>query len=338
MSKNIKALFLVLILIVSCFIILKLGYNYFLSPVSSELDTIEVEIKNGTTLKEASNKLKENNLIRNEDVFLFYAKMNSLENIKSGRYSLSQSQDVNDILTLLNKGSRPVGIKITIPEGYEVRNILDKLNESLAIDSDKFLEYINSPESFVDDYSFLQDAKIVSLEGYLFPDTYYISEDLDEEGIIKLFLDRFNQMYLENDIENIINQKNISINEFITMASIVEREAVKQEERATIAGVFYNRLKINMPLQSCATVQYILKERKPVLSIVDTKVESPYNTYMNKGLPPSPIASPGLDAILATLNPNQTDYIYFVARGDGGHEFSKTYEEHLKAKKKYLGE
>ncbi len=191
---------------------------------------------------------------------------------------------------------------------------------------------------FVNEYEFLKDPKIITLEGFLFPDTYYISEDLNEEEIIKIFLDRFNQIYIENDISEHILEKNISLNDFITMASIVEREAVKPEERAIISGIFYNRLGIDMPLQSCATVQYILKERKPILSIADTKINSPYNTYINKGLPPTPIASPGLDAILATLNPNKTDYIYFVAKGDGGHEFSKTYEEHLRAKKKYLGE
>ena len=153
-----------------------------------------------------------------------------------------------------------------------------------------------------------------------------------------MFLDRFSEVYEEQQLESKIQESGLNINEFITLASIVEREAVKKEERPIIAGIFYNRLSIQMPLQSCATVQYILKERKPVLSIADTKIDSPYNTYLIKGLPPAPIASPGLDAILATSNPQHTKFLYFVAKGDGGHEFSETYEQHLQAKKKYLGE
>ena len=338
MNNKKKALFIVLIIIMLGFIIIVSGYKFLLSPMSKDISKIEIEVSNGKTLKATSKNLRENDLIRNEDVFLLYAKLNSLENIKSGRYSLNKSQNVEEILNVLNEGSAPLGIKITIPEGYEVRNIIKKLNENLTIDSEKLLEYINDPSLFVNEYEFLKDPKIITLEGFLFPDTYYISEDLNEEEIIKIFLDRFNQIYIENYISEHILEKNISLNDFITMASIVEREAVKPEERAIISGIFYNRLGIDMPLQSCATVQYILKERKPILSIADTKINSPYNTYINKGLPPTPIASPGLDAILATLNPHKTDYIYFVAKGDGGHEFSKTYEEHLRAKKKYLGE
>lgn len=338
MNKKIKALIIFVAIILLGFIILISGYKVLLSPISKDATLIEIEIPDGTTLKETSKKLKENNLIKNTDVFLIYAKLNSLENIKSGRYSLNKSQNVEKILNLLNEGSIPLGVKITIPEGFEVRNIIKRLSDSLSINPDKFLEYVNNPKMFEQDYLFLKNSKIITLEGYLFPDTYYISEDLNEEGIIRLFLERFNQIYIENDINKKILDNKISLNEFITMASIVEREAVKPEERAIIAGVFYNRLNINMPLQSCATVQYILKERKPILSIADTKINSPYNTYINKGLPPTPIASPGLDSILATLDPKRTDYIYFVAKGDGGHEFSETYEEHLKAKKKYLGE
>ncbi|MDD4584146.1 MAG: endolytic transglycosylase MltG, partial [Eubacteriales bacterium] len=120
------------------------------------------------------------------------------------------------------------------------------------------------------------------------------------------------------------------------LASIIEREAVIPEDRPIIAGVFYNRLKKGMQLQSCATVQYILGEQKPVLSVADTKLESPYNTYLITGLPPGPICSPGIQSINAALWPENTDYLYFLAKGDGAHVFSKTYEEHLINKEKYI--
>ncbi|MDK2804637.1 MAG: hypothetical protein PWR23_1645 [Peptostreptococcaceae bacterium] len=338
MKSIIKFLFLGLVLI---FIIIGgifIGYKSLISPVSNDTSLIEVDISDGSSLKSAARLLEEKNLIKNETAFLIYAKINSLENIKSGSYSLNKSQNVEEILQILNKGSKPIGIKITIPEGYEIRNIAEKLESAGITDFDSFISDTSNVDLYKSQYPYLNLPEVKSLEGFLFPDTYYISKEATNEQIIKMFLDRFSEIYEEQQLESKIQKSGLNINEFITLASIVEREAVKKEERPIIAGIFYNRLSIQMPLQSCATVQYILKERKPVLSIADTKIDSPYNTYLIKGLPPAPIASPGLDAILATSNPQQTKFLYFVAKGDGGHEFSETYEQHLQAKKKYLGE
>ena len=338
MKSIIKFLFLGLVLI---FIIIGgifIGYKSLISPVSNDTSLIEVDISDGSSLKSAARLLEEKNLIKNETAFLIYAKINSLENIKSGSYSLNKSQNVEEILQILNKGSKPIGIKITIPEGYEIRNIAEKLESAGITDFDSFISDTSNVDLYKSQYPYLNLPEVKSLEGFLFPDTYYISKEATNEQIIKMFLDRFSEVYEEQQLESKIQESGLNINEFITLASIVEREAVKKEERPIIAGIFYNRLSIQMPLQSCATVQYILKERKPVLSIADTKIDSPYNTYLIKGLPPAPIASPGLDAILATSNPQHTKFIYFVAKGDGGHEFSETYEQHLQAKKKYLGE
>ena len=338
MKSIIKFLFLGLVLI---FIIIGgifIGYKSLISPVSNDTSLIEVDISDGSSLKSAARLLEEKNLIKNETAFLIYAKINSLENIKSGSYSLNKSKNVEEILQILNKGSKPIGIKITIPEGYEIRNIAEKLESAGITDFDSFISDTSNVDLYKSQYPYLNLPEVKSLEGFLFPDTYYISKEATNEQIIKMFLDRFSEVYEEQQLESKIQESGLNINEFITLASIVEREAVKKEERPIIAGIFYNRLSIQMPLQSCATVQYILKERKPVLSIADTKIDSPYNTYLIKGLPPAPIASPGLDAILATSNPQQTKFLYFVAKGDGGHEFSETYEQHLQAKKKYLGE
>ena len=338
MKSIIKFLFLGLVLI---FIIIGgifIGYKSLISPVSNDTSLIEVDISDGSSLKSAARLLEEKNLIKNETAFLIYAKINSLENIKSGSYSLNKSQNVEEILQILNKGSKPIGIKITIPEGYEIRNIAEKLESAGITDFDSFISDTSNVDLYKSQYPYLNLPEVKSLEGFLFPDTYYISKEATNEQIIKMFLDRFSEVYEEQQLESKIQESGLNINEFITLASIVEREAVKKEERPIIAGIFYNRLSIQRPPQSCATVQYILKERKPVLSIADTKIDSPYNTYLIKGLPPAPIASPGLDAILATSNPQQTKFLYFVAKGDGGHEFSETYEQHLQAKKKYLGE
>lgn len=339
MKTLLKAIVVVILFIGIAIVGTLFYYNSMISPVDeTATEGLIIEIPQGSSLRKASSILHSNNLIKNERVFLLYAKLNEKESIKAGRYSISKSNSTHEILDILNKGAIAIDNKITIPEGYEVRNIAQTLESAGILSADEFIETANNVELFKKDYDFLSSESILSLEGYLFPDTYYINNDMNSEDIIRLMLNRFENIYKSNQLEERLLEKNITLNEFITMASIVEREAVLQEERPVIAGVFYKRLSINMPLQSCATVQYIIKERKPILSIADTKIESPYNTYINSGLPPAPIASPGLNSMLATLEPEETDFIFFVARGDGGHEFSKTYDEHLRAKKKYLGE
>ncbi|MDO4719694.1 MAG: endolytic transglycosylase MltG [Peptostreptococcaceae bacterium] len=338
LKKGVKIFFLIFLIFFSLPFVAYRYYETMLKSASPESEEIvSVEIPMGTSLRKAASLLKESKLIKNEKVFLIFAKLNDLEQIKSGNYSFRRSDDVEGLLLKLNSGAKPIGQKVTIPEGFERINIAEKLASMNLIDQEKFLALTEDKSGFTEKYPFLAEEDIRSLEGYLYPDTYYIAKGMDEHAIIEVFLDRFRQVYEENSLGQELEKKNLSLNEFITMASVVEREAVLDEERPTIAGVFYNRLNVNMPLQSCATVQYILKERKPVLSAADIKIESPYNTYLHQGLPPTPIASPGIKSIQATLYPEKTDYIYFVARGDGGHEFSLTYEEHLKARSKYIG-
>lgn len=338
LKKSVKIFFVLLLILIVTPVA---SYQYYfamlksVNPTSEE--SVSIEIPMGTSLRKAASILKENKLIKNERIFLIYAKMNDLENIKSGQYDFSQKDDVDFILNQMNSGSKPIGEKVTIPEGFERMNIAKQLSLAGLANVDVFMDLTEHKENFVEEFPFLNGLDITSLEGYLYPDTYYISKDMDEKAIIRMMLKRFSEIYEENRIGEMAAAQNMSLNELITMASVVEREAVLNEERALIAGVFYNRLRMDMPLQSCATVQYILKERKPILSLEDTKIDSLYNTYLYKGLPPTPIASPGVLSIQAAINPMQTEYVYFVAKGDGGHEFSKTYDEHLKAKKKYLG-
>lgn len=338
LKKSVRLTIMILLLILG---ISTVGHLYYEASLKSNFpkseDYISVEIPMGTSLRKVSSILKEKNLIKNDKTFLLYAKLNNLENIKSGNYTFEIKDDVPTILSKLNTGDKPLGEKITIPEGFEAIDIANKLSNLNLVNKDLFMNLVHEKNEFTNNYPFLVEEDINSLEGYLYPDTYFITKEMGERDVIEMFLSRFNEIYEENHLDKELKNKGITLNEFLTMASIVEREAVLDEERPIIAGVFYNRLKLNMPLQSCATVQYILKERKPVLSIEDTKIDSPYNTYHKKGLPPSPIASPGLKSMLATLSPEKTNYIYFLAKGDGGHEFSETYEDHLLAKKKFLG-
>jgi UPF0755 protein len=177
--------------------------------------------------------------------------------------------------------------------------------------------------------------QVGSLEGYIFPDTYSLSRLQDEESIIGILVGNFTRHIAADNLSN-----RDSLHQVIVLASIVEKEAKYEDERPIIASVFINRLKLKRPLESCATVLYVLKAEKPMatrqqLSDRDLKVVSPYNTYLHAGLPPGPICSPGESSIRAVISPADVDYLYFVAKGDGRHYFSRTYREHVAAKDRY---
>jgi UPF0755 protein len=240
---------------------------------------------------------------------------------------------MEEIMELLLTGKADT-LRFTIPEGYDIKRVTAKLAEEGLINQEAFLKEIESGQF---DYEFLKDAPAGPdrLEGFLFPETYEIFATANEHDIIDKMLYQFNKVFTAEYYAR-AEELGMSVREVITLASIIEREARVPEDRPIIASVFYNRLTIDMPLQSCATVQYILGEQKPVLSIKDTQIESPYNTYQNLGLPPGPIASPGADSIKAALYPADTNYLYFLAKGDGSHAFSSTYEQFLRDKAKYI--
>ncbi|CAH2212913.1 endolytic transglycosylase MltG [Tepidibacter aestuarii] len=300
---------------------------------SSSEKQVLVDIKKGSSLDSVSEILFEKKLIKNKLFFKITAKVNNMDTgIKAGLYKINQSYSNKEILDILNSGKVYKDlVKITIPEGFEAHQIADRISDSGLVDKGKFMDLVNNPSIFSENYTFLNEEDILSLEGYLFPDTYFFDKNYSEEDIINVMLKRFDQIYTD-EYKKAQNEKNLTLNQVITLASIVEREARLDKERSIIAGVFYNRININMPLQSCATVQYILGERKSNLSFNDIKIDSPYNTYKNSGLPPGPIASPGKKSIEAALYPENVDYLYFVAKKDGSHSFSKTYNEHLKRK------
>jgi UPF0755 protein len=240
---------------------------------------------------------------------------------------------MEEIMKILIAGKAET-VRFTIPEGYDIKRTTEKLAGEGLINADVFAKEIESGQF---DYRFLTDAPVGPnrLEGFLFPETYEIFANANEHDIIDKMLYQFDKVFTDEYYKR-AEELGMSVREVITLASIIEREARVPEDRPIIASVFYNRMKIDMPLQSCATVQYILGEQKAVLSIKDTKIESPYNTYLHTGLPPGPIASPGADSIKAALYPAETDYLYFLAKGDGSHAFSSTYDQFLKDKAKYI--
>lgn len=331
--KNLFIFFVVLIIII--FITGYFYYNNMIQGIKSKenAEIITIEIKKGSSTNIIAKTLKESNLIKNEFIFKILTKIEKKDGqLKAGKYILNNSMTVYDIIDELEKGGlKEETVKITIPEGYELKQIAKKLSEMGLIKEDEFLKLASKVKNFKQQYEFLSYIdENATLEGFLFPNTYEVYKNSSEEEIIKKMLNEFNRVYLKY----IKGNTKINLNELVTLASIIEREAKIDEERPIIAGVFYNRLKIGKKLESCATVQYILGERKSNLTYEDLKINSPYNTYLVEGLPPGPIASPGLESILAALNPDENDYLYFVLKNDGsgGHYFTTNFKDHLRAK------
>lgn len=300
-------------------------------PASTE--TVIFEVTPGSGLTAIATQLKGQDLIKSELGFKQQAKKMGAETaLKAGKYELSKALSASEIIDKMVAGEIYVEkVKVVIPEGYELKQIEERLIEAGLIEKDAFEKAMTEGQYDFEIVSALPEGKN-RMEGFLFPATYQIPKDASEEEIVTMMLGAFNRNFKEEYYTK-AKEMNLSVLELITLASIVEREAKLDTERALIAGVFLNRLKINKQLESCATVQYALGERKARLYYKDLAVDSPYNTYKYRGLPPAPIASPGVEAIEAVLYPEESEYLYFRtnAKGDGSHDFSETFQEHQKS-------
>ncbi|WP_366922556.1 endolytic transglycosylase MltG [Metallumcola ferriviriculae] len=277
--------------------------------------------------------LQKEGLIRHRLLFTVYARLHKLDTrLQAGEYEFSPSKSLPEIVNKITSGQVKT-YSFTIPEGYTVDQIAALLSDKGFVDKEKFL-YLVKEGDF--DYSFIKGLPKNKhrLEGYLFPDTYQIPKGFGEREIINLMLRRFSEVFSEDWRER-AKLMDLDIGDVVTMASLIEREAKQKVEQSTIASVISNRLERGMLLQLDATVQYALGEHKERVLFEDLEVESPYNTYKNVGLPPGPIASPGRSAIEAALYPADTDYFFYVAKPDGGHEFTKTLAEHNRAIRQY---
>lgn len=301
-----------------------------------------IEIAEGSGASEVAKTLYENKIIRNGTAFKDVLKDLDLEkHIKSGKFVLKRSMTLEEIAnTIAGKGdnaqdSAGETVKVTIPEGFELTRIAQRLEEKSLVSSEDFLQESKNVDKYKEKFDFLSTINNDSLEGFLFPATYEIKLGSSSEEIITMMLKAFENIYNKLNADGDIKD----LNSLITLASIVEREAKLEEERPIIAKVFLNRIDKNIRLQSCATIQYALGERKANLSNEDLKIDSPYNTYTHNGLPPAPIANPGEASIVASMNPADVDYLYFVVKpgSNGAHNFSSDYNDFLKDKKDYKG-
>ncbi len=326
------------------------AFSYFFNYTSNiiENDTsrernpniteITVDVSKQTTIKEVAALLYENQFISNPFYFTLESKMSKLDDqLKPGKYSISSNMSSGQILKLLTSDMTVAEetIKFTIPEGYTIIQIADRLENLKIVSREDFLDAVNNREY---DYSFLKNipsgTKYI-LEGYLFPDTYIVRKGATPEEIIVKMLNRFQEVI--SPYSNYINSSSYNLHELLAIASVIEQEAKLSEERPIIAGVIYNRLNSEMKLQMCSTVQYVLEKRKATLSYADLEVLSPYNTYTNVGLPLGPICAPGAESISAALMPDTHDYYFFVVKNEaeGSHSFSSTASEHERNKSRY---
>ena len=299
-----------------------------LSVNNREVNSSVITIEKGMSLNSVSNLLLENEIIVNQNIFKLKVITRGLASkIPTGRFLIDgKISDALLIDLIFNKG--PIKLKLTIPEGSQSKNLFKDINTLLNTDYD-FNKYFNSTE-ILEQYKV--DAS--SLEGYLYPNTYYLYHDSSPEEIIDILLSEFWKKFDEN-LQDRANQLGFSVHEVVTLASIIEGEAMLDSERSTISSVYHNRLKINMKLQADPTIQYIIPGPPKTLSNRDLRIKSDYNTYQNYGLPPGPINNPGIASIKAALYPEDTNFLFFVAQGDGSHAFTTNEKDHEEAKRIY---
>lgn len=288
-----------------------------------------VYIKPKTSVQEIAQTLREAGVIQSRWAFLVLAYLQgSLTRLHAGEYEFSRGTSLLEILRKL-EGGKVVTHQVTIPEGFTVQDIGRLLAGERLVDADRFM-------ALAMDASFARsvDVPADTLEGYLFPDTYRLTRGMGEEEILRVMVARFRQA-VSKDMEERAQQLGLDLHSVITLASLIEKEARLNSERPLVAAVFYNRLHRNMPLQSDPTAVYGAVDPPHKITSLDLRRQSPYNTYLNAGLPPGPIANPGMASITAALNPAHVNFLYFVAKNDGSHFFSRTLEEHAQAVRKY---
>jgi len=330
---------------ISVLVLLFGGFFYFQKLVNyshgdgKEVVVFKIEKGDGNT--KVAQKLLDQKLIAGKIYFYYYVRSKNLLNkILPGEYALSGAMTIPEIALMITQEKKDF-ISITFQEGLRSDEMAKKLSEK-GFDGAGFLALIEKPGDLAEQYDFLKTDKVKNLEGYLFPDTYFFSQKDTPESMIRKFLDNFDKKLNNNLRQEIANQQK-TIFEIVTMASIVEKEALidykkglDDQNAKIIAGLFWNRIKNGQALQSCATLAFIFKDPKPKAqySFDDTRVDSPYNTYLNKNLPPGPISNPGILAIQAAIYPTKTDYNYFLSDGNNNLLFAKTIEEHLANKRK----
>lgn len=300
-----------------CLLILGILVLFISSHRPSKTSLVIIEQR--MTARGVAELLEREGLIPSKSYFLFLLRLKGVHRrIKAGVYEIDSKKGTWRIIDKLVSGKSKI-VKLTVPEGFTAPQIARLIEQKGLGRKDRFLQIVEQRR----------------LEGYLFPETYFVDYDTSEEEIIGMMVDQFNEVFTK-EMEDRGKKFKFTKSDTVILASIIEKEAVRNEERPLISAVFHNRLRKRWYLESCATVQYALGDHKEKLTYEDLKVDSPYNTYNHFGLPPGPICNPGLASIKAALYPAETDLMFFVAKGEGTHRFSKYYGKHLEVQKEKL--
>src|SRR4030042_3566301 len=324
MKRNIIFILASIILLCCIYVAVEL-----LTPLPTGGKNIEIKIPEGATFRQAVEILSQEKLMRDKGLFLFIGRISGLDRkIRAGYYSITGSLSPLDIFKMLKRG-QIIEYEITIVEGDSLREIAEKLSEKGIINKENFMT-LSSDEAFLA----LYDINAPTFEGYLFPDTYKIPKGMDPEYAIGMMINRMREK-ISSKLYARASELGFSERKILTLASIIEKEAVTDEERPLISAVYHNRLRKKIPLQADPTAIYGIKSFREKITVKDLRRRTPYNTYVINGLPPGPIASPSVKSIIAALYPADVPYIYFVSNDDRSHHFSVTAEEHLAAVKAY---
>ncbi|MDO4280483.1 MAG: endolytic transglycosylase MltG [Peptococcaceae bacterium] len=339
----------VAIVLLICFAVSVLGgvkaYRDFLVPVDSDSEeVVEVEIPNGAVVSDMGDLLKARGIIRSSQAFDLYVRVKGTAgNLQAGVHRLSPSMTLSQVVVKLQEGAQEAGLtKIAVQEGLTVDQIGDVIADSTSFSKEDFLNLMTDRDflgTLVQDYPFLETSYNAEgvryvLEGYLFPATYDFNEEEGLEGLVRQMLDKMQTVV--DKYQSQIDSSSYSLQDIMSIASLVEKEGGTGEDRKLIAGVFYNRLAQNMPIQSDISVLYALNTHKEVVTYEDLEVDSPYNLYKNAGLPPGPMNNPGEEAIQAALEPEASNYLYFYANIKTGEVFyTDSYEQHQAWQKEY---
>lgn len=309
-------------------------YSVSKSPFKGESE-FTVEVKEGNSFYDVIYSLEGTGNIKSSMLTKLYIKLNNISvNLVPGIFTVKKDASLEEFINILENSNEDKNIiNVTIPEGYNIDSMGILFEEKGLFSKEEFINAVK--EYDIPSYIPKLDGQRYEMEGFLFPDTYKFVSGITPNEVITMMNKEF-----EKVVESITKESNKDIEDIyklVTMASIVEKEAVVEEERSIISSVFYNRLEIDMKFQSCATVLYSLGKHKDKLYEKDLEIQSPYNTYIVTGYPVGPIASPGKSSLMAALNPKDTNYIYFVANNDGTHFFTDNYNEFLKVKEKTQG-
>ncbi|MEA3363426.1 MAG: endolytic transglycosylase MltG [Thermodesulfobacteriota bacterium] len=312
-------------------IIAFISYGLLFSPLTPK-KLIQLQVEPGTGLNKVAFDLQEAEIVRSALAVKLLARWNQQsDRIQAGNYQFSDPATPEEILTRLVAGDVEK-VSLTIPEGFTLQQIIARTAEK-GFGQQKKISELAYNVDFI--HSLKIDAE--SLEGYLFPETYLFAPGIDEKSLLTMMVVQF-QNNIDPELKKAAKKQGLDLHQWVTLASIIEKETGQVGEMPLISSVFHNRLKRKIPLQTDPTVIYGIKNFDGNLTRKHLETPNPYNTYMMRGLPPGPIASPGLAALKAAVNPAQTKLLYFVATGNGGHRFSKTLKEHNAAVKEYLAQ